>query len=114
MLASFAVRKACVSQGANPVSSSLGVSRVGSVVAVAGTGAVGCRDGEVGGRLCTAAVLETASLKHSMHATVVLGEVVLNACCKQVPRLAIHSSPTAPQTYLLDILRFYERYVKTR
>ena len=52
-------------------------------------------------------------MEQPMHAIVVLGEMAANACCKPVPRLAIGSSPTAPQTHLLDILQFYELYVKT-
>ena len=86
---------------------------VGSVVAVVGAAAVGCGDGLAAERLCRAAALETASLKQPMHAVVVLREMVANAYCKPVPRLAIGSSSTAPQTHLLDILRFYELYVKT-
>ena len=113
MLASFAVQKACLSKIANQMSSLLGVSGVGSVAAVVGTAAVGCGDGVAAERLCRADALETGSLKQLMHADVVLGEMAANACCKPVPRLAIGSSPTAPQTHSLDILRFYERYVKT-
>ena len=63
-------------------------------------------------RVCRAAALETASLKQSMHAIVVLGEMAANASCKPLPRLAIGSSPTAPQTHLSNILRFHELYVK--
>ena len=107
------VRKACLSKVANPVSSSLGVSAVGSVAAVVGTAAVGCGDGVAAQRLFGAAVLEAASLKQLMHALVVLGQMAPNACCKPVARLAIDSSPTAPQPHLQDILRFYELYVKT-
>ena len=113
MLASFFVEKACLSKVANPVSSSLGVSGVGSVVAVVGTAAVGCGDGVAAERLYRALALQTASLNQPMHAFVVLGEMAANACCKPVPKLAIGSSPTAPQTHLSDILRFYELYVKT-
>ena len=61
------------------------------------TAAVGCGDGVAAERLCRAAAL--ASLKQPMHAAVVLGEMAVNACCKPVPRLAIGSSPTAPQTH---------------
>ena len=86
---------------------------VGSVVAVVGAAPVGCGDGLAAERLCRAAALETASLKQPMHAVVVLGEMVANACCKPVRVLAIGSSSTTPQTHLLDILRFYELYVKT-
>ena len=86
---------------------------VGSVVAVVGAAPVGCGDGLAAERLCRAAALETASWKQIMHAAMVLGEMVANACCKPVPRLAIGSSSTTPQTHLLDILRFYELYVKT-
>ena len=111
VLASFFVGKACLSKLANPVSSALGVSGVGSVVAVVGTAAVGCGDGVAAEGLCRAAAL--ASLKQPMHAIVVLGEMAANACCKPVARLAIGSSPTAPQTHLSDIVRFYELYVKT-
>ena len=111
VLASFFVRKACLSKLANPVSSALGVSGVGSVVAVVGTAAVGCGDGVAAERLRRAAAL--ASLKQPMHAVVVLGGLAANACCKPVPMLAIGSSPTAPQTHLSDIVRFYELYVKT-
>ena len=64
--------------------------------------------------LCRAAALETASLKQPMHAVVVLREMAPNTCRKPVPKLAIGSSPTASQTHLLDILRFYKLYVKTR
>ena len=73
----------------------------------------GCGDGVAAERLCRAAVLEMASLKQPMHAVVVLGEMAANACCRPASRLAIGSLPTAPQTHLLDILRFYELYVKT-
>ena len=90
MLASFAVRKAYLSKVANPVSSSLGVSGVGSVATVVGNAAVGCGDWAAAERLCRAATLETASLKPPMHAVVVLGEMSAN--CKPVPRLAIGSS----------------------
>ena len=107
------VRKACLSKVANPVSSSLGVSGVGSVAAVVGTATVGCGDGVAAQRLFGAAVLEAASLKQLMHALVVLCEMAPNACCKPVARLAIDSSPTAPQPHLSDILRFSELYVKT-
>ena len=113
MLASFAVRKACLSKVAKLVSSLLGVSGVGSVAAVVGTAAVGCGAGVAAQMHCRAAAFETASLKKPMHAVVVLGEMAANVCCKPVPGLAIGSSPTAPQTHLSDILWFYELYVKT-
>ena len=83
----------------------------GSVVAVVGTAAVGCGDRVAAERLCRAAAL--ASLKQPMHAVVLFGEMAANACCKPVPRLAIGSSPTAPQTHLSDMVRFYKLYVKT-
>ena len=102
-----------LSKVANPVSASLGISGVGSVAAVVGAAAVGCGAGVGAQRLCRAAALETASLKQPMHAAGVLGEKATNACCKPIPRLAIGSSPTAPQTHLSDILLFYEPYVKT-
>ena len=67
-----------MSKVVNPVSTSLGGSGVGSVVAVVGTAAVGCGDGVAADRLRRAAVLETASLKQPMHAVVVLGEMAAN------------------------------------
>ena len=39
--------------------------------------------------LCSAAALQTASLKQPFHAVVVMGEMAANASCKPVPRLAI-------------------------
>ena len=95
------------------MSSSLAVWGVGLVAAVVGTAAVGCGDGVATKRLCRAAALETASLKQPMHTVLVLGEMATNAYCRPFPRLAIGSSPTAPRSHLLDILPFYELYVKT-
>ena len=98
----------------NPVSSSFGVSGVGSVAAVVATAAVGCVDGVAAERLCRAAAFETASLKQPTHAVMVFEEMGANAYCTPVPRLAVGSSRTAQQTHLLGILRFYGLYVKTR
>ena len=65
-------------------------------------------------KLCMwAGALEMASLKQPMHTVVVLSEMAVNVCCKPVPKLAMSSSPTAPQTLLSDMLWFYELYVQT-
>ena len=113
VLASFAVRKACLTKVANPVSSSLGVSGVGSVIVVVGAAAVHCGAGLLAKRLSKAAAYETASLKQPMHAVVVPGQMAPNACCKPVPKLAIGSSPTAHHLYFENILWFLELYVRT-
>ena len=113
MLVSFAVRKVCLSKVANPVSSSLGVSDVGSVAAVNGTTVVGCGAQVAIETSRSADAMETASLKQPMHTVVVLGEMAANTYCEPLARLAIGSLPTAPETHLLHTLRFYGLYVKT-
>ena len=77
------------------------------------TTAIGCGYGVAAEMLFRAAALGTAVFEEHMHAVVMHGGMVANACCKPVPKRAIGGSPTAPQTHLLDILRFDELYVKT-
>ena len=81
--------------------------------ALGGTASVRGGAAVVAQRLCRAAALETATLRELGHAVMVLGDIAANACCQPFCKLAIGSSPTAPQTHLLCVLRFKELYITT-